>query len=320
MMGAMGYGMDAMMQKMIISKMMSPYFKDAREADDGSLTARDLKRVQSYAQLCPTTLGANYAILRGRSMTMEERAAQTLLGGVTPLYDDFFDRVDLSEDLVLKVTEAPHDCEPNNAREWMFIRYMRVLRHLAADIDTFLPQFHEVYKSQLASKQQERQNLDQASLKKILYEKGGHAALLFRVLLPDPLRDGEAEAMMQWGWVIQLLDDTFDVYEDHQEGIQTLATTANSMEEYAEFCYEEFRELAKRFRAIDYPKGRTNKALNRMLFTICWGLVALEQFKKLPQKGHRFNPADYERKQLICDMDKTSNQLKGMAKYMGFKW
>ena len=172
----------------------------------------------------------------------------------------------------------------------------------------------------MASKQQERADIDAEALKTILYDKGGHAAMLFRSMMPYPMRDGEQEAIMQWGWVIQLLDDTFDLYEDHQSGIRTLATTSRSMDDYVALCEAEFRELATRFRAADFPKANTERALNRMLFIICWGLVALEQLKALPQTGERFDPAQYDRKQLICDMDKFANQLRGAGAYLKFKW
>lgn len=318
--GSMGYGMEVMMQKMIIAKMFKPYLKDAATANDGSLTAKDLKRCESYALLTATTLGANYAILHGQSMTMEQRAAQTLLGGLTPLYDDLFDRPELDTERLLYLKQHPHKAVPTSTREHLFLRFLRVLQHLAADIDVFNAQFMDVYRTQLASKDQERAGIEGEALKTILYEKGGHAALLFRSLMPYPMRDGEKEAIMQWGWVIQLLDDTFDLYEDHQDGIRTLANTAHSMDAYVAMCEAEFRELATRFRAADFPKRATERALNRMLFIICWGLVALDKLKALPEHGGRFDPAAYDRKQLICDMDKFANQVRGVGAYLKFRW
>lgn len=308
------------MQKMMLRKMLRPYLQQAAKDNDGSLSAKDLKRVNGYALLTTTTLGANYAILHGRSMSMEERAAQTLLGALTPLYDDFFDVAELSADNLQYMMRHPHKYTHTSTREHLFLRFLRILQHLAPDIDTFNEVFFEVYRTQLASKQQEREGTDAATLKTILYEKGGYAALLFRMLLREPMREGEKEAIMQWGWVIQLLDDTFDVYEDHANGIRTLANTAESMEAYAALCYEEFRELARRFRAVGFERKRTERVLNRMLFIICWGLVALEQFKKLPPKSSPFDASEYERSQLICDMDRLGNQLRGVQAYLGWRW
>ena len=297
-----GYKREAGRQHSMFKKLMPRFIREARAAEDGSVTERDLHRVTAHATRVPLTLGATYALLRGTPLTDEERICQTLLGGLTPICHDYFDRPELCEERLLKSMGAPLEIDPESAHEWIYIRFMRILPHLVPDIDTFYPAFREVYRTQLATRQQGQKNLSYTDLKGLFYDQGSAVAHLARTLVRTPIDEAELAAVQQWGWVLQLVDDTMNLHKDQEAGRQTVATTADNITAYTALCHEEFRELAKRVRALGRSKAQTERILGRMLLVLARGLSMLQQLQQQPKAVAK--PSD----------------LAMMRAYLDFKW
>lgn len=62
------------------------------------------------------------------------------------------------------------------------------------------------------------------TLEELTVKKGGWSAVAHLHAIKDPVTDEEADFMMEFGHVMQLLDDYVDCPEDEREGISTLFT------------------------------------------------------------------------------------------------
>ncbi len=82
-----------------------------------------------------------------------------------------------------------------------------------------------VFQVEAAGQQRDTTNLLKISdLEKITAEKGGCSVLLFRCLLAERGSSQEQAFWREFGLLIQLCDDIFDLWHDRAAGITTLAT------------------------------------------------------------------------------------------------
>ena len=313
--GSATYGREVLYQRRFIKNQLGKLFSEAQTADR-TIKASDVKRMQNYALLTATVLGENYATLRGQPLSESERITQTYLGALTPLFDDYFDQESQKENPVKAMMDDPFGFPAKKEREKLFCKLLQQIHRTMPGREAIFQTAHEVFRTQKESLKQLEKTTDRAAIWQVSLDKGGQAALLFRQVMDNPLKPEEEHAIWQWGAVIQLLDDTFDIYEDFKAGIRTVATTSQDMEVYAKEVTQHIDELVRLFRALPYPDARVQKALNKMMFIVCWAWVALEQFQKLQRKnGPPFKLNQFQRKELICDMAKLSNQLKGGISY-----
>ena len=126
------------------------------------------------------------------------------------------------------------------------------------------------------------------------------------------------------GGLMQLSNDIFDVYKDHQSGVNTLVTTATKIKELRFYYTAIFQVASKAAYRSGYPKKNIRKfmgIINIGIFSRCY--VCLDQLQKLEKRsGGIFDPGAYSRKDLICDMDTAGNKwrsLKYLIKISGWK-
>ena len=120
------------------------------------------------------------------------------------------------------------------------------------------------------------------------------------------------------GGLMQLSNDIFDVYKDHQSGVSTLATTTTKIRELR-FHYSALLQTGKEaaFKS-GYPKKKVRKFMGIIsigIFSRCY--VCLDQLEKNEKKsGNVFDPKLYQRKDLICDMDTAANKWKSLKYHL----
>src|SRR5690606_7795265 len=109
------------------------------------------------------------------------------------------------------------------------------------------------------------------------------------------------------GASLQLVNDLFDVYKDHQNHIQTLLTTQPDLNFISNLFQEKVQLTISAFNKLSYPPKQKDKMLWLIKIMLSRGFVCLEQLKALPNAMNNFSPKNYSRKQLICDMEKPKN-------------
>lgn len=303
-------------QKKFLQQHLQKELEIARRTNDGSLDESDFKKITSYYGLAvPAILGEALCVLRGNKMTVDERKALTYQGAMTGLFDDFFDKQDIPEDLLKNLIEHPDTIVPSNSSEKLFLDfYKKVMQH-SHDPALTLYYLEKVYDAQVESKKQAiTGSLSKEEIKRIIIHKGGVSVLFYRSVLSNPLSKEEEQGLYQMGGLMQFGNDIFDVYKDCQKNIDTLITTAHDIND-VRFDFEAMTETA--FASVyqtGYKKQNIRKFLRLISMSLCSrSYVCLDHFeKKERQTNQEFLPYQYNREDLVCDMEKPGNKWRSV--------
>jgi hypothetical protein len=118
-----------MSQKKFMHRLLTDDLNHFTAHHDDTLDEKDFTKIRKYYGLAvPAILGEAFAILRGEKMSIAERSALTYLGGVTGLFDDFFDKTQAHKDHVKSlITDAPGLKTNNSIEELFLILYRKAL-------------------------------------------------------------------------------------------------------------------------------------------------------------------------------------------------
>jgi len=302
-------------QKSFLKKFIIPQLAAAQKIADGSLDENDIKKITGYYGLAvPAILGEAFCVLRGEAMTERERMASTCQGAMTGLGDDFFDKQRLSEQGVKDFIERPEQFTGNTASEKLFLDFYKTALANAPQPEQMQLQIYKVFHAQLLSKQQDNPGLSYEVMKDITILKGAESVLYYRTAFAHSLKSGEQKMLYALGGLMQLSNDIFDVYKDHQSGVSTLVTTTTKIKTLRSY-YTAILQVATRaaYRS-GYPKKNTRKfmgIINIGIFSRCY--VCLDQLQKLEKRSNGiFDLKAYSRKDLICDMDTAGNKWRSL--------
>jgi len=306
-------------QKEFIQKNINPFIEEAKKITDGSLDENDIKKITGYYGLAvPAILGEAFCALRGINMTDRERMASTCQGAMTGLGDDFFDKQRLSEAALKDFIERPGLFNGNTASEKLFLNFYKTALANAPQPALMQQQIFRVFQAQLLSKQQAGPGLSYEVIKDTTLRKGAESLLYYRTAFENPLKKGEEKMLYCLGGLMQLSNDIFDVYKDHQNGISTLVTTAKKIKELR-FLYSALLQLGTEAAyKTGYPKENIRKFLGIIsigIFSRCY--VCMDQLEKNEKRsGNVFDPKQYQRKDLICDMDTAVNKWRSLKYHL----
>ncbi|MFN0036287.1 MAG: hypothetical protein ACKVUS_14580 [Saprospiraceae bacterium] len=182
------------------------------------------------------------------------------------------------------------------------------------DLRRFREFMHRVFEAETAGRQDVGEsgtgNRDIAALQKITAEKGGCSVLLFRSVLSHALSQAEEQALFEFGCLIQLCDDIFDLWHDRQAGIVTLATLLAERSEVG-FLNQLFEQQVaathEAFRRTAYPAAQIETALSTLCFLTSITRVCLRHYQNL-EKKHGALPFA-RRAAVVVDMDIWANRL-----------
>jgi hypothetical protein len=155
-----------------------------------------------------------------------------------------------------------------------------------------------------------------SDLEKITAEKGGYSVLLFRRVLANPLSAQEQEALFQFGYLIQLCDDIFDLWHDRQAGTTTLATffaEKNDVAGLRQIFEKQVFTTQKAIQNLSHPlMGKSAGAAVHYLVAIT--RVCLRHYEDL-QKKHGTLPLD-DRAAMVSDMEKWGNRARAAGELL----
>jgi hypothetical protein len=276
-------------------------------ASGSSLTIEQKKRVRFYTALITITTRL-FSVLRGKGPTEKEKRLALLVGAITPFLDDLSDhrQVSLVELLV-------HRRKTLSEEELVAQFLFEQIKSLGS------PDFISTCTTvMLAQDKSRRQLLDailsEQELKSITFDKGGSSMLLYRLVLENPLRPGEARAIYLLGYLLQLVNDQFDVYKDYYDRQQTLYTQAKNFQKRQQVFLDLQSRVIRAFVHLGYNPKRMTRFL-ALLFTITSrGEVCAAQLADLHTKrGEIITIDSLSRKELVCDMEKLSNMRKSFG-------
>lgn len=304
-------------QKRFIRIDLEPELKPFRRENDGSLTEAHFKKIISYyAMGVPAILGESHCILRGSSMTKEERQCMSYLGGISGLLDDLFDEPGKSAEHLQDFIYDPKSLIPKSTHESLLKHlYMKGLSY-HPDPNQIKRVAHKVFKAQQRSLEQTG-SVSSERIAELTFLKGGNSFIYYRLCLFHKLDEMEEKMVYQLGALLQLGNDIFDIWEDTQEGIATIATTTTNINELR-VCFKlELEKVYDMAIATKYEPDQKKRFYRMINMAIARVFVCLDQFEALESTtGGKFLPENYTRTQLICDMQKPRNHLKAIWYYL----
>ncbi len=303
-------------QRTFLHKHIHKILQDALQKNDGSLDLKDLEKINRYYGLAvPAILGEAFCALRGSKMTEKERWASTCQGAMTGLFDDFFDKDYLSDEAVENmIQEGGEPVLKKNNQQLFDLFYKKALLH-SADNTLMQHALIDVYTAQVKSKEQKNEKVSGKSLLEITNLKGGSSLIFYRTAFSPAATASENKLLYDLGGLMQLANDIFDIFKDRESGIKTLITETNSIDKIKDDFEKRIKEYYSDAFNCGYHEKNVRKFINSIsigIFSRCF--VCLDQLKKNEMfTGNVFDVHKYNRKQLICDMDKIKNMLKSAS-------
>jgi len=303
-------------QKKFLKENIRPIIDELLLHNDGSIDETDLKKIYQYYGLAvPAILGEAFCLLHGTKMTQQERMAATCQGAATGLFDDFFDKQKLPDEILLNFIDHPETVSAQNSNQQLFLTLYRLgLKNLPSRTLS-IEHIHRVFQVQLETRKQALPGLLEAEIKDITLRKGALSLLLYRTSFAFTM-DAEEQAMLyKLGGVMQLSNDIFDVYKDSRDGIHTLVTDATSITGLRKYFVEIYDDAVSAAYRCSYPRKQITEFLQLLSLAIfSRTMVCLDQFEKNESQSNGvFTPAQYTREALICDMDKAVNKWRSVA-------
>ncbi len=298
-------------QKAFMRKSIAVELEKIKLEPNNDLDEEDFKKINGYYGFAvPAILGQGFSILRGRSLSEDERAALTYLGALTGLFDDFFDKNNTTLSHIRQMIETPELKLAQTASEKLIISFYREALNLCPDKERLKQASLAVFDAQVLSQKQAQKNLNADEVESITRQKGGVSILFYRSVFDVPQTEEEQKMLMLLGGLGQLENDIFDIYKDYQDGIQTLATIETDVLQLRKIYVRFIKEVYDALMTLEFdPKSKIQ--FWRFVWLIaCRGLVCLDCIEKNQWKtdGH-FLLNQYSIKDLLCDMEKLSNNL-----------
>lgn len=305
-------------QRRFMADTLLPEIEDFKKTCDDSLTERDFNKITNYYGFAIPIIGEFYCVLRGRKITVSERTALMYLGGLTGLFDDFFDEKDTAEDHLKELISFPRVELAKNSHEKLFIQfYLKGLeRGNSEDIKKYLNVINE---AQMLSKRQTNPNLSKDEIAYITEQKGGVSFWYYRSPLHGEMSEVEKDLLFKIGFLAQLENDIFDVYKDREQGIYTLANTTTSIGLLRVQYLRVLDDIYNLIHQLDFEPKNKERFSRLIAMIAARGLVCLHQYEKLEGKNG-FDVSKYSRKELICDMGKSSNTIKLIRFYLKYSY
>lgn len=305
-------------QRSFLKKNIQPILSEAQKINDGSLDEGDFKKINEYYGLAvPAILGEAFCALHNKKMSAEERMASTSQGAMTGLFDDFFDKQYLTDDIIEDLL-SNKIIEEKRSNEKLFDLFYKHALQYVPNKKKMQEALMEVYKAQLESKKQTQDSLSQNEIQSITFYKGGTSLLFYRAAFLPPASAAEEQLIYKLGSLMQLANDIFDVYKDRENKIKTLITEATHIAPVRVLL----KELLSTCYLAAYDMGFPRKNVQQFLSILSLGIfsrafVCLDQLEKNEVTSNNvFSVHQYSRKQLICDMDRLKNMYQSAREHV----
>lgn len=308
-------------QQQFLEAEIRPVVDAARANNDGSLEEADFTKIFRYYGLAvPCILGEELAALRGRALSKRERLALTYQGAMTGLFDDFFDKHQLPEESLKALIENPAAIAAGNSAEKLFLHFFQQALVHTHHPEQMLSWLRRVYDAQVESLKQTRNDPGFAEISRITIDKGGVSVLFYRSSLEEDIGLAEEDALYHLGGLMQLGNDIFDVYKDSPDEVSTHMTRAQHVQDTRKL-FHEWRELAfQKFMRLGYRRANLRLFFRMISLSLCARCeVCLDQLAALEKNGQAFQPALYNREQLVCDLDKWENKWKSVKYHIALR-
>ncbi len=284
------------------------------------LTSKEKRRLKHYFY-GTTYLSIIFGTLQNHFRTPREKHLFSNLAALAYFFDDLADAFRNHDEAKILWKNNPEDYghAADDDRKLALHFLSNVYRELPPqDLQPFKNYLLRVFNVETDGRQQQDKFLTFKDLEKITAEKGGCSVLMFRRILGNHLTTAEESAIFQFGYLIQLCDDIFDIWFDENEGIQTLPIHFAKQKNIAamHLLFEkQVAVVAEKFRASGLPKNQIETSLRVIHFVVSVTRVCLRHYLFLEKNEGTLPLAD--RKKMVVDMEKWGNRFWSAAFLVG---
>jgi hypothetical protein len=276
-----------------------------------ALSSKEKRRLKHYFY-GTTYLSVIFCCLRGRTRTRREKQLFTNLAALAYFFDDLVDAYRSHDRSGHIWQDNPETYGATADERGLALHFLHNIYAAlpAEDLAEFKAFMHQVFNVETAGRQQHNALTD-SDLAQITAQKGGYSVLLFRRVLAHPLRPAERAALHQFGYLIQLSDDIFDLWFDAQDGTATLPASllARGDIQGLHALYEQvLADTHAAFQHSDFPHAQVATTQRVVHFIASLTRVCLQGYADL-QKKHGTLPLQ-QRQLMVLDMERWPNRIR----------
>lgn len=276
-----------------------------------TFTDKDIKRITKYWQLALNLVCDNVYKLSGRELSEDEHKRIILLSVFGPMFDDLFDDHILNYEQITSLVTNPEAYVAQNKTDKLAAAiYLELLRGMPRR-QHFIGHLQAVAHWQQESLKQLDSTITETALQEITYKKSYYAVLLFCALLDEYPDQKILEILYPVAGLMQLTNDTFDVWKDVHKVVYTLPNLYRNFEQLQQLFLAETSAINQRLWQLPYPvkAKQTFAIIIHSLHAMGW--MSLEQLKHVTAGVTSISALkQLSRKELVCDMDSLQQQLK----------
>jgi hypothetical protein len=285
--------------------------------NDGSITKAHIKRMRFYGLFFVANIGESLATLRGKRLSRSEREKLTWFSIFIPLFDDWFDKpADAPVADLRSAVFSADQITPRNDLDKLSLQIILPKLHQLSG-DSFAEAIEYAIKTQIDSRKQQIASTNYFELRSLVYKKGGAAVLLARAFLDGNQTPAQQVLHHHIGAMIQYMDDCFDVFEDHQDGIRTLTTDCSDVQSHHDDFSQEMESLSRLLQSSGYKSRDGCRWLQTFRL---WSAMTEVHFGLLTQcakeTGGKLDLKRHTRKELITDMALWKNRWAWVRAYI----
>ena len=284
-----------------------------------NLSSAEKKKVLFYYPMYTVLACAQmYLTLKGRKLTKEERKRLTLVGAMATLCDDLIDENNWTREQIFTLLSTNLNEEGLEIKAKLLVALNKELQTFYTLSPQYLSQLKMALQRQAASVKQSDPHISLKEIVNICREKNGHTSLMFASLLDEKWSNQELEFIYQSAIVGQLTNDSFDIYFDTQQGVNTYFNRAPSVKNIRQFFLDECLLLHQKVLACNASLKNKLRTIERMSMLHAFTLTALDNLQQTENKyGAPVNWKAIPRKEMITDMWENKNRLK-TVRYMKY--
>ncbi|OQP50299.1 hypothetical protein A4H97_00170 [Niastella yeongjuensis] len=276
-----------------------------------TFSAKDVKRITKYWQLALNLVCDNVYKLTGKKLSEAEHKSIILLSVFGPLFDDLFDDHILNYEQITSLVTAPEEYKAINKNDRLAKDlYLELLRSIPRR-QQFIEHLQAVAHWQQESLKQLNSDISAAELQEITYKKSYYAVLLFCSLLDNYPDQKILEILYPAAGLMQLTNDAFDVWKDVHKGVYTLPNLYRNFLALKQLFLTETSTINHHLWQLPYP-ARAKQTFAIIIHSLhAMGWMSLEQLQQVTVGVTSIEELkQLSRKELVCDMDSFSQQLK----------
>lgn len=242
------------------------------------------KKIKGYAAKITTYFGSYIEHLTGKKLTKTEFKKLALAGAITPIYDLFCDNKNMSKDDLNQLTFNPSELETNDTYLGLYSHMLLYLRKQITKIENFNSECERVMNAQFQSRLQSG-DIDLKTIDKLTLEKGGASFLFWASTLDRSFDQAQKKLFFQLGGFVQIIDDIFDIAQDMEQGITTIATKwISNVEETEKKLNEYLSRNLQLINTLNISSKRKRKLIKLYYLLAVPAFIYLRRLQKESQK------------------------------------